>query len=221
MPPSLAEMPEPGAVQVDLALGELADNAKAAREILGTTGQAGNDRRHIGRQRIGVHGGDEDGIGDGIRGGHLAVGAGAKRGPRTRFHQQGTRRLTRGTGRLAETAKRNSVLSPSQLDLHRYQRASGATMNPLDHPGSRSGVKHSRRLPIFEELLPSLHHVTFRHEHARTHAHAVISQNGDVSNGGPFFDPLFRAARNGQVESLFEFVLCHLSTLLEAKFRIP
>ena len=94
-------------------------------------------------------------------------------------------------------------------------------MDPLNGAGTGRRVKHPRRLSVFEELLSRFHPVTLGHEHAWAHAYIVIGDEGDVGNGGPFFHPLLRAARNGQIESLSEFVFCHLSILPKPNLRVP
>ena len=164
-----------------------------------------DDRHGIGRQRVRVHGGDENRMRAGLRWRNLVEGAGPQCGPEARFHQILTG-LVAAEGRHVVCVELFRLVA-FQFNNDRFELPLRPTIDGHDRAAAGRGVSHARSPLVGEQQLPQLDEIPFAHSHRGFHADIIVAHQGHSVWMGPGGDLLDGGPADRYVQAFFD--ACH------------
>ncbi len=151
-----------------------------------------------------VDGRHENRIGRCVDRRHLAVGAGAQRGPQTGLLEILTHLGLADAVQLgARILREGQLVVAFEINHHRLQHTPFTAMNRADDACAWRGEVDARRLLVGEQDLPQLHSITNLGFHGRLHAGVIEPYYGDASHRPAGLYTLRRRPCDGQIEPTF------------------
>ena len=156
------------------------------------------------RERVGVHGGDEDGVGCGIGRRSFAEGPGAESGPQAGIDELSLNdRSVKGRQFFGGAGGEFHLLLSLQGDDHRFEMTAGAAVDLDNRPGAGRGIVNSGGFFVAEKQLAEFHPVADGDGQGRLHAHEVVADDGHAGDPFAFMNDLFRFTGDGQSQPFF------------------
>ena len=160
-----------GGAEVELACGQLGQQLLAQRKGIALLS---NNDRGVSGQGLGIDGCNKDRGRTGIGHRHLAEGAATQRGPLPRLNQGLAHLVGAETySVLSRVALEGLRLVAVDVDDHRLQNPTSATVNCRDCSGSGGGKAHTGSLLAAEQCLSQLDPVSHLHFHGGLHAYVI------------------------------------------------
>ena len=189
--------------QIDIALAQVAKDLQPGFELLGVRSNQG---LWVGRKRVGVHSGYENGSGAAIYSGHLAVRPAPQRSPQSGLLQLfGDRLITQGSqsgGFMTLKPHRVALV----INLYN-KRLKSAAITPIDGnhlARGGSGINHARSFLVFEYRLAKGDTVPLLYQHGWLHTDVVTTQKRYRLNRTTAIYSRIRLASDREVESLLD-----------------
>ena len=170
----------------------------------------GEDDLRIGRERVGVGGGDEEGVGRRRRVGHLAERPGPEGGPQAGLHESVAHAAPIRRARVLTPAvavplelrlrRRTPSLALAQLDDDRLEHPAGSAVD-LHHPARPDGgVPHPRERGVLAEELAPAYVLPDLDTESGLESVEVVSEERDTTDLGSRADGLARRSLDRQVQ---------------------